>query len=168
MNECDCCSADSAGTGEMACQVAAVRPDQPIPTCPVTGYKGKRIDTITVKAMLGVSLTALRDVDYFFCADSDCPVVYFSEDKTQTFTTADIRERVFQKERGADDVFVCYCFRHTSGDIREEFTATGDSTVPDRISAGIKAGQCSCDVRNPQGTCCLGNVNLVVKHLQSA
>jgi hypothetical protein len=30
--------------------------------------------------------------------------------------------------------------------------------IVDDIKAGIKAGQCACDLRNPQGTCCLGNV----------
>ena len=30
--------------------------------------------------------------------------------------------------------------------------------IIDDISTGINAGQCACDLRNPQGSCCLGNV----------
>jgi len=32
------------------------------------------------------------------------------------------------------------------------------SLIIEDIQAGITAGQCACDLRNPQGTCCLGNV----------
>lgn len=124
------------------------------------------MEQTTVKAMLAVSLAAIRDVDYFFCADPACPVVYFSADGLQTFTVGDVRERVFQKEPQAEDVFVCYCFRHTPASIRQELLETGTSTVVEAITAGIRAGQCGCDVRNPQGSCCLGNVNAVVKHVR--
>jgi hypothetical protein len=31
----------------------------------------------------------------------------------------------------------------------------------------MKAGNCACEVRNPQGACCLGNVAAVVKRLKS-
>jgi hypothetical protein len=92
----------------------------------------------------------------------------FSEDGTQIFTTDQVRERVYQKEPDGDDVFVCYCFRHTPGSIRAEFAATGASTVIDAINAGIQAGQCACDIRNPQGACCLGNVSAVVKDVKQA
>lgn len=30
------------------------------------------------------------------------------------------------------------------------------------ITAGIRAGQCACDLRNPQGICCLGNVRRLI------
>lgn len=41
--------------------------------------------------------------------------------------------------------------------------ANGRSAVVADISAGIKAGPCACDLRNPQGSCCLGNVRGVVE-----
>src|SRR5258708_5215507 len=115
--------------------------------------------------MLAVSLLAVRDVAYLFCREADCPVAYFSADGTQTFTTNQLRERVFQKEPESDDVFVCYCFRHTPGSIRDELIETGRSAVVEAINAGINAGQCACDLRNPQGACCLGNVGAVVKRI---
>jgi hypothetical protein len=33
------------------------------------------------------------------------------------------------------------------------------------INAGIRAGACACDLRNPQGACCLGNARALVKLL---
>ncbi len=129
--------------------------------CPRCGHPGKKIDSLTVKALLAVSLENVRQSTYFFCAQRDCPVVYFSTDST--FTTDQLRERVFQKEPDAGDVIVCYCFRHTVGSIRAELHETGHSGIVDQINTGIQAGACACDLRNPQGTCCLGNVLAVVK-----
>jgi hypothetical protein len=57
---------------------------------------------------------------------------------------------------------VCYCFRHTLQSIRSEAATMEESAVVAAITAGIKAGQCACDIRNPQGSCCLGNVRAVV------
>jgi len=162
----DCCS-PAARSSSIPLQLSLTE-QKPVTrgTCPACGHKGKAVDGATVKAMLAVSLLAVQDTPYLFCREARCPVVYFSTDGTQTFTTEQLRERVFQKEPDADDVFVCYCFRHTPGSIREEMTETGQSTVVDVINTAIQAGQCACDLRNPQGACCLGNVSAVVKRLQ--
>ena len=135
--------------------------------CPLCGAKGRRVDSATVKSMLSVSLRQVRDGAYRFCATADCSVVYFSEDGTQTFATTDVRERVYQKELESDDVLICYCFQHTPGEIRQELAASGETTIIDDINTGIQAGQCACDWRNPQGSCCLGNVQQFVKQLRS-
>ena len=132
--------------------------------CPRCGQKGQQIDTLTVKALLAISLEHIRPTSYRFCRTEDCPVVYFSADG-QVFEEEALRERVHQKHPLADDVFVCYCFRHTPGSIRTELETTGKSTVIERIRAGIDAGQCACEVRNPQGSCCLGNVTKLVRRL---
>ena len=63
-------------------------------------------------------------------------------------------------------MLVCYCFRHTVGDIRAELRSTGTTTVIDAINAGIQAGKCACDIRNPQGSCCLGSVRALVHRLK--
>ena len=129
------------------------------------GQVGKEVGGQTVKAMLSVSLVHVTHEPYLFCRTQSCPVVYFSADGRQHFTTGQVRERVYQKEPGAGDVFVCYCFRHTPDEIRAEIAATGRSTVVDAINAGIRAGACACDLRNPQGSCCLGNARALVKLL---
>src|SRR5688572_14476868 len=81
--------------------------------CPVCGTKGKPVQGQTVKALLSVSLRAVQAVEYLFCKSRTCPVVYFSLNGEQTFTTVQIRERVHQKEPASGDVLVCYCFRHS-------------------------------------------------------
>jgi hypothetical protein len=65
--------------------------------------------------------------------------------------------RVGAKET-ADPIPVCYCFGLTRKDIENEIAETGRSTVADRISAEVKKGTCACEVKNPSGKCCLGEV----------
>ena len=140
----------------------------PQPTvCPTCQHSGKPVDSLTLKALLAVPLTRLRTEEYRFCRSLDCPTVYYSADGTLTFTEADLREHVYQKHPMDDSVFVCYCFRHTLGDIKAEWVETHTSAVIEDITAGIRANQCACDIRNPQGSCCLGNVQAVIKRLEA-
>lgn len=159
-DSCQCSAEAGAGTCELRVlpRGAAV--------CPTNGKPGKLVDTQIVKAILALPLTEIRNTQYYFCREADCLTVYYSAEGTQTFAESDLRERVYQKHMNEDDVLVCYCFRHTPASIREEFRSTGRTTVLDSITMGIKAGQCACDIRNPQGSCCLGNVNNLVKSIQ--
>ena len=156
---CQC----SPEAGSSTCEVRV----QPVETvaCPTNGKAGKRIDAQTVKAMLAVPLTEVRSAQYYFCKEADCPTVYYNTEG-QLFTEKHLRERVYQKNITDGSVQVCYCFQHTRASIRSELAATGETTVVASITAGIQAGQCACDIRNPQGSCCLGNVNNLVKQLQ--
>jgi hypothetical protein len=134
--------------------------------CPQCGHKGRAIDTQTVKAMLAVSLHEVRPVAYYFCPTEKCVVVYFAEDGDQSFGEDALRERVYQKHPHEDDVLICYCFRHTPGSIREEWRQTGQSTVIETVTVGTQTGQCACDLRNPQATCCLGNLRRFVQQMK--
>ncbi len=121
--------------------------------CPTCKQAGKSAETLTLKALLAVPLTELRAVEYHFCPTADCSTVYFCADGSQCFSETQLRERVYQKHPDDPSVFVCYCFRHTVENIKQEPKA-----VVAVVTQGIKAGLCACDIRNPQGTCCLGNV----------
>ncbi len=56
-----------------------------------------------------------------------------------------------------------YCFGWTPERIFEQIRQSGHSTAVQEISAKVKARECACDIKNPSGRCCLGNVNKVVK-----
>ena len=155
----NCCSTN--GTSQTSCEMPTIM----IGTCPACGTRGKKVALETVKAMLSVSLRGLDpSTQYHFCRTSDCEVVYFAGE--ERFTTDEVRVRVHQKHPESQNVPVCYCFTHTPGSIRAEWLAIGMSTVVADVTAGIKAGQCACEIRNPQGACCLGNVRKVVKRIQ--
>ena len=125
--------------------------------CPHCGQKGKAVPGQTVRALLAVSLKMVENRLYFFCRTEHCPVVYFSANGKSSFTTDQLRERVYQKETGDSEIKVCYCFDHKVGEILSGSPAERSLIIED-INAGIAAGQCACDLRNPQGSCCLGNV----------
>lgn len=131
--------------------------------CLQCGNKGKVVGNATIKSIISVSLHRVEDVKHFFCASPDCSVVYFAEDESETFYTHDLRERVYQKESDSDDVLVCYCFFHTLGDIHSSLSEGMTHVIVDDINEGIQKGHCACDWRNPQGTCCLGNVLKIIK-----
>jgi hypothetical protein len=118
---------------------------------------GSSVPLRTVKALLDSSALAKLECEaaLWFCADATCSIVYYSS--VQVFTTSDVRVEVFQKASGLN-VPVCYCFGWTRGEILE------DARGLEVITAHVRAGRCACDVRNPQGRCCLGNVRGLLKH----
>ncbi|MGH9409757.1 MAG: putative iron-sulfur cluster-binding metallochaperone [Vicinamibacterales bacterium] len=135
--------------------------------CPVTGTPGKRVERGTVKALLvETSLRRLSDTRHFFCAEPDCDVVYF-DDAGAVYRIADLRVPVWQKQPvGAR--MVCYCFGENESDMRTEIEATGDSRAVQRVREHIGAGRCACEIRNPHGVCCLGDVTAAVERVRRA
>jgi len=164
----NCCSTTSAGSEVCELPSATVqhKPHSEV-FCPECNQKGKVVQGQTVKALLSVSLRSIQNTDYYFCRTQSCPVVYYSADSKSVFTTSQLRERVYQKEPSVDDVFVCYCFKHTVSEIRNASPEARVSMVND-INTGIQANQCACDLRNPQGSCCLGNVRGLIKQIEQA
>ncbi len=130
--------------------------------CPSCGARGKRVELVTLKALLSVPLTEVRHADYLFCRGAECPAVYFSADGEQVFPESSLREAVYQKHPDDNDVFICYCFRHTAGNVRARQPEVGRPGVIEAISSGIQRGLCACEIRNPQGSCCLGNVRALL------
>ncbi|MCB0115035.1 MAG: hypothetical protein KDD84_13130 [Caldilineaceae bacterium] len=162
----DCCTSTANCTN--CCAVPAVENEQErvAEYCPSCGKKGRAVDIQTVKSLLAVSLHLLQAEDYRFCSNQTCPIVYFSSDGSEQYRETELREQVYQKHPGDKDVFVCYCFRHTPNTIHTELREEGESTVVNEIKIGIKMGRCACDIRNPQGSCCLGNIMNVIKQWQ--
>ena len=116
---------------------------------------------LTEVALRQVTLAAHR-----FCPDPACDIVYFAEDG-RIYSKADLRVPVWQKEPpGARTV--CYCFGENESDIRAEVEINGRSDAVERVRAHIKAGRCACEVRNPRGACCLGDVGAAVKRVSES
>jgi hypothetical protein len=109
---------------------------------------------------------ALRRVStspHRFCPDPDCEVVYF--DATgHHHVKADVRVPVWQKEPFGDRM-ICYCFGENEASIRAEMERCGRSDAVARVRGHIEAGRCACEVRNPRGVCCLGDVTAAVKRV---
>lgn len=137
-------------------------------SCPACGTEGKPVKPVTLRSLLQTHLgSQVRDEVYRFCASPNCALVYYSADGAQTFARADLTVRVGVKELYGPRP-LCYCFNHSAESIRDEWTVTGKSTVLESIKAEVKAGTCHCEVTNPGGGCCLGDITKEVKSMTAA
>ncbi|MDP2735606.1 MAG: (2Fe-2S)-binding protein [bacterium] len=132
-------------------------------SCPGCGVSGKRVKTITLRSLLHPGMVLeIGNKAYFFCGSPDCNTVYFTEDGSRTFSKTDLTVRVGVKESSQPKP-VCYCFGHSIEEIFDEVERTGKSTVIADIRRRITSEGCSCETKNPQGACCLGTVEGVVR-----
>jgi len=148
----DCCSVN-AKTGAPPAVMA----------CPINGTRSKKVDMLTVKSLVRRLPLGMPNTQYYFCDAPDCELAYFALDAdAPRFLREDLAVRVGAKET-ADPIPICYCFGFTRKDIQREIAETGCSTIPNRIKTEVKAGNCACEVKNPSGKCCLGDVMRTVK-----
>jgi hypothetical protein len=135
-------------------------------TCSRCGAKGARVEVTTVKALLTeLALRHFEPASYYFCPDATCSIVYFAADG-QVYTTTDVRVPVWQKQP-AGARRICYCFDENEASMAREVDETGRCGAIQRVRDHIAAGRCACEVRNPRGTCCLGEVMEAVARVES-
>ena len=135
--------------------------------CPSSGSAGIAVDLQTVKALLTeTALRRLNVADHRFCPDSACDVVYFAGAGTW-FGTGDVRVAVWQKQLFGSRP-ICYCFGESEASIEAELENEGRSLAVERVREHIGAGRCACEVRNPRGACCLGDLATAVKRVEAA
>ncbi len=152
-------------TNGECCLVTDVTAAPATAPCPVSQTVGQRIQRRTMENLLKPDARALIEpVQYYYCPDPNCPIVYFSNVDGRTFSFGELSVPVFDKEKN-EDTPVCYCFDWTRKKIRDQIAEAGKSMAAAEIARKVKAGECSCDVKNPKGRCCLGDVNAVVKSL---
>ena len=133
--------------------------------CASCAERGSPVQLQTVKALLTeVALRRVQLTHYRFCASPACETVYFGDAGDQ-FGTDDLRVPVWQKQLSGGRL-LCYCFGETESDIRSELLEHGRTEVVVRIREHIAAQRCACDIRNPRGACCLGDVIAAVKRIE--
>lgn len=130
--------------------------------CPRCGQVGRVVGDETIQAMLKPGhADGLLAVERRFCKTPGCAVLYYGSDgRVVEKGAANVRVGVKETE---DPAPLCYCFGFSRADVRRQVAERGDSDIPARIAAEVRAGRCSCEVKNPSGTCCLGEVNAAVK-----
>lgn len=149
----DCCGGSECTVGTSA-------------ICQECGQKGKSVQKLTPENLLvEYKVSELKKTEYFFCPTKTCDVVYFTNDGNQYFKKEDVKVRVGSKET-EDPIPVCYCFDFTRERIFDEIRTTGKSTTTSYITNKINAGECACEIKNPSGRCCLGEVNRTIKQAQ--
>lgn len=135
--------------------------------CPESSNTGKRVERITLESLLlPQHRPRIGSAQWFFCPAPGCAVVYFDAEGHRLDKSA-LSVRVGTKESHAPRP-VCYCFGHSFEEIQAEVAATGTSTIPDSITEKCRQGLHECERKNPQGTCCLGNVRAVLREAQAS
>ncbi len=147
---------------ESCCSTPAVQNDAR--DCPRCGSRGQSVERLTVAA-LSAGIIPLNQ-RYWLCRELECEAVYFGEDGA-VVTASDLNVVPGLKSKD-QEALVCYCFQHRRGDIEAELVANGETTIPDRITVEVKAGNCTCEVRNPAGKCCLGDVQKAIQEISAA
>lgn len=146
------------------CSVHEVQGAAPaVMVCPACGSRSKQVQSLTVKSLVRSLPLGMPAVQYYFCAAPDCDAVYFAADPgAPLFRRSDLWVRVGVKE-SEGPVPVCYCFGFTRESIQEEIRQKGKSTIAEKIKAEVQADNCACELKNPSGKCCLGDVNRAVQ-----
>lgn len=141
---------------------------QTCPSCMEMGIEcvgPKKVPEITVASLVKPEhQEEIPKGSFYFCPQKDCDTVYFDDEEHQ-IRKEQLLVGVWQKEE-AGDTPVCYCFDYSAKDIMEDSRRNSPPAIPLEIRDNIKAGLCACDVKNPQGTCCLGNVAYWIKQAQ--
>ena len=154
------CSTDSNTQGDNCCMT---QPKGKV-ECPTCNTKSKGVLGKTVEALLtDNSKSKLSYFDgFYYCKTPSCKTIYFRDETV--LTQKDIIVVVGLKE-GATPATVCYCFEWTKEKIRTELEDTGKTSALEDIKARMKDPGCACEVLNPSGGCCLGDVTKAIKEI---
>jgi hypothetical protein len=90
-----------------------------------------------------------------YCGNAECSIVYFDVDADVTLTETDVIARVYAKHPDDADTPVCYCFGVNVGALRDVERAR---ELRESVAREVQAGHCACEVKNPKGGCCLGDL----------
>ena len=158
-------AADQHKEGGECCLIEQT-PAPALATCPVSKTSSRKINRRTLEHLLKPdSVKKIQNVQYYYCNEPSCDVVYFSHQGPSYFIKADLTVKIFHKDNG-DNVNVCYCFDWTRERIEEQIRSTGQSTASQEIAQLVKDQKCICDITNPKGRCCLGDINRVIKEVK--
>lgn len=89
----------------------------------------------------------LTEEKYYFCEDPNCDVVYFGLNSS-VIKQHELRTQVGKKSY-SNDALICYCFGVSKSQAKE------DSNIKQYVTEQTKNHNCSCEVKNPSGRCCL-------------
>ncbi len=129
--------------------------------CPEGGARGTSVAWLTVAALVRGRVPPKQV--FWLCREPSCQVVYFGSEGT-ALRAEDLGVSPGFKEGG--DGLLCYCFEVRKTDLASEIADTGRSDVLDEITAEVKAWNCACEVRNPSGKCCLGEIGRAIRSLE--
>lgn len=137
---------------------APADPEAPAATvsgCPRCGESGPSVSATTVAALTAGVL--LPQQSFRACRNQGCEVVYHGTAGARVLVRELGVELGFKSETGS--ALVCYCFLHRRDDLRARGGQRDGASLVASVTEHVRQGHCACDVRNPLGRCCLGDLH---------
>ncbi len=129
--------------------------------CPQCGQKGLKVKGVTLQSMLSLDqVSGDSFAGYRFCKTENCDIAYFGPEK-RSFTKEQVKVPIFQKDP-SDEVEVCYCFALSRGEVKKSVARGEGMKLYHEIKRRKDTEGCDCEVMNPQGNCCFGNVKQLI------
>jgi len=107
-------------------------------------------------------LDRLMPQSYFFCDAPHCDTVYVSALGDHVITKDMLVVRVGIKEM-ENPIPLCYCFGYDCKDIIDDVRQKGHTDIQEIITQRVRDGECRCEITNPSGRCCLGDISKAIK-----
>ena len=123
--------------------------------CPGCGVRGRRVKPATLAALLKPDVE-FSDASWRFCRTADCPTVYFSGVTSLEASSLTVPVGIKSNHSARP---ICYCFGHSAADIKA--AAGTPQSIFQRVSQACRRGEDRCEVTNPQGFCCLGDIRVI-------
>ncbi len=121
--------------------------------CPICGSNGNKIKNDTMIHHVK-DISKMGDRGYSFCPNSECDVVYFHN--KETFTTNMINKEIGLKKNSSPKGIICYCYNYPLSELYDE-------AIIAKIKIRIENYGSRCDIRNPNGRCCLKEIRCMQK-----
>jgi hypothetical protein len=115
--------------------------------CPVSHNKCSLVPSSCVQFHIK-NPHSIKDLNYYFCSDPECEVVYFSE-KNHLIKKSEIKISIGVKEQNNKKRILCYCFSISYQDFK------GDIKLKEYVVNKTKSKLCNCILLNPSSKCCL-------------
>lgn len=126
--------------------------------CPTCGTKGKPVSSLTIRSLTRRDWSHYSSItEGYLCTNPEDSTLYYFPGSDQVIDKSQAVDRVGFKETD-EPRYICYCFRHTASEIESDFLRHGRSTIEEEIREKVESEACSCEVTNPSGNCCLGDV----------
>ncbi|MCH7763373.1 MAG: hypothetical protein IIB95_06475 [Candidatus Marinimicrobia bacterium] len=134
--------------------------------CPSCDQKGKQVDLLTIRSITRRDFPHYGELTKgFLCLNPDDATVYYFSNLDFIVNQDDVVTDIGFKTN-SNTKTVCYCFRHTKHDIIDDYLKHGKSNIENDVRQKVKDKQCTCEVSNPKGKCCLGDIRTVIKGVE--
>lgn len=148
------------------CSVSHIETKSTEIKCPSCDQKGKQVDLTTIRSMTRRNFPHYGELTQgLLCLNPDDLTVYYFSNLDFTVYQDDVVTDIGFKTNAITKT-VCYCFRHTKHDIIDDYLKHGKSKIENDVRQKVKDKQCTCEVSNPKGKCCLGDIRTVIKGVE--